>query len=540
VPFSPSPVPSPAPGDNWARHANATAYANELISAKVKRLASGVEVIDMMRCLQGTESDSPSIITRKPTRELWDKALDSATSAAHPFMKDVLVTGSPGVGKSRSMAYLLRKLLLNGKTVVYEAAKEGLFFLFKATGGDGNDEEEGGGSRKSKSKIPRYEVMSLSSMNYRVIEELNDCDNFYLIDPDEGSAKDPLLVKAHTILVSSPKIARYKGFALKRPRQTTILYMPMWKIEELEAVRHILDRTATKDELIGWFHDLGGRPRSIFGGDTYRTNEVTSIRDRVKEMTLDALMSIIDCGADLKESADDKRLGSDIWGYKSTTPFDPICRELGPISELVVREIAKKFARVYWSQYDSLPSSFATFKGLVFQDIALMTIALGDQKTGLKCTHWKYKVGGTYEKINFTKMFTKKDLRTVPSLRGKGNLKEEGVINQSFDTTEPLIDGSSTEGTFQMTIAEKHPLSWKGSMSVTEAWGATKYNPMPFYICVPDDMYGKWKNRSKPPPFKSPSADKTETFEMMAKMDFFVLSIPMGKNSIIQLMQTIK
>ena len=82
------------------------------MSAEVQILSVGVEVIPMKTFLQDTEENSPSIITRKSTRDLWDIVVEITTTPK----THVLVTGSSGVGKSRSMAYLLRKLLLNGKT----------------------------------------------------------------------------------------------------------------------------------------------------------------------------------------------------------------------------------------------------------------------------------------------------------------------------------------------------------------------------------------------------------------------------------------
>ena len=40
------------------------------------------------------------------------------------------MTGSPGIGKSRGLTYLLRLLLKEKETVVFESRKEGRVFLF--------------------------------------------------------------------------------------------------------------------------------------------------------------------------------------------------------------------------------------------------------------------------------------------------------------------------------------------------------------------------------------------------------------------------
>jgi hypothetical protein len=125
-----------------------------------------------------------------------------------------------------------------------------------------------------------------------------------------------------------------------------------------------------------------------------------------------------------------------------------------------------------------------------------------------------------------TKSFTKKELCTKPSLLGY--LKEKGVLNKSFNTNEALIDGSSAEGTFQMTIGEDHPNSRGGAMVVTDRWGATAENKMPLYYVVPDSRHPLWSKKKKPPPFTGPKPQGWEGDDAMyAKIDFFVLEIPM-------------
>jgi hypothetical protein len=472
-----------------------------------------------MKCyLQANEKNHPAIITRECQRALWKEALrimkDKTDSHDH-----ILVTGSPGIGKSRSMAFFLRMLLEQGETVVYHVDKENKFFLFKPKSTEGGGEDEGN---------VVYEATEVSEVSPSKIEELRNPDNFFLIDPSE-TMNDPVEVAAHSLLVSSPKIERFKGFAVKRPTQTSKLYMPDAEKAELVAMRGILAPGGTTEEDVeGWFHDLGGRLRTVFGGVEDRENEVERIMQEVSGMNLELLRGVMLNKAGDLESSSVRKLdapSSRICGYNSTAPFTRSKRKVIFVSKLVQEELAKAHARKMWDMYDSLPSSFATFKGLVFQDIALMTIALGDKK-GLRCTHWKYKVGGTYEKINFTKMFTKKELRTVPSLLG--NLTEEGVINKSFNTNEALIDGSSAEGTFQMTIGEDHPNSRGGTKLATDGWGATAENKMPLYYVVPSSRYPLWSKKKKPPPFQGPTPQGWEGDDAMyAKIDFFVLEIPM-------------
>jgi hypothetical protein len=480
----------------------------------------------MTTCLQKSEGGSHSIITRDCQRALWKEAL--RIMKINDSHHDILVTGSPGIGKSRSMAFFLRLLLENGETVVYHAEKDAKFILFKPKlkEGGGEDEDEGN---------VVYEAMEAMDVSPSKIEELKNPNNFYLIDPKEDSG-DPTLVEAHSLLVSSPKPERYKGFADKRPTQTYKLYMPDAEKAELVAMRSILAPGGTTEEDVeGWVDNLGGRLRTVFGGVGVRETEVEGIKTDVEGMNFELLQKIMFGNASDLESSSVRKVNapsSRICGYSSTAPFTRSKRKVIFVSKLVEEELAEAHARKMWDKYDSLPSYFATFKAAVFEDISLSMIARGGRD--LKCTHWEYQGEGKYKVTKITKRFTKKELCTKPSLLG--NLKEEGVLNKSFNKREALIDGSSNDGTFQMTIDKKHPNSRKGAKEATDDWGASAVNKMPLYYVVPDSMYQLWSNKKNPPPFKEKEPPGWEGDEAMyAKIDFFVLEIPMTPDVMAQL-----
>jgi hypothetical protein len=475
--------------------------------------------------LQSNEKSLPAIITRVSQRALWTEALrimkDKTDSHDH-----ILVTGSPGIGKSRSMAFFLRMLLEQGETVVYHADKESKFIMFKPKSTEGGGEDEGN---------VVYEATEVREVSPSHIEELRNPDNFFLIDPSE-TMNDPVEVEAHSLLVSSPKIERFKGFAVKRPTQTSKLYMPDAEKAELVAMRSILAPEATVEDVEGWFHDLGGRPRTVFGGVEGREDEVGRIMQEVSGMNLDLLRGVMLNKAGDLESSSVRKLdapSSRICGYNSTAPFTRAKRKVIFVSKLVQEELAKAHARNLWGMYDRLPPEFATFKAAVFEDISLSMIARGGRD--LKCTHWEYQGEGKYKVTKITKRFTKKELCTKPSLLG--NLKEKGVLNKSFNKSEPLIDASSNEGTFQMTIRDDHRNSCRGAKATTDGWGATAENKMPLYYAVPDSKYLLWSKKEKPPLFnggKRPLGWEGDE-AMYAKIDFFVLEIPMTPDVMAQL-----
>ena len=86
---------------------------------------AGVEVYQLSRGLQLDDQENPNLFVRSSAKEIWQK-IASKTRPLH----GALVTGSPGIGKSRSLTYLLKLLLETRQTVIFEQEK--YFYLQSA------------------------------------------------------------------------------------------------------------------------------------------------------------------------------------------------------------------------------------------------------------------------------------------------------------------------------------------------------------------------------------------------------------------------
>jgi hypothetical protein len=132
--------------------------------------------------------------------------------------KSAIITGNPGIGKSRSMNYFLKLLLEKQKTVVYEVRKERTVYAFIP-------QEKG-----------EYTVWRCSlPWNPNSCPILDNSDNYYLIDP--STAEQIVEVASNTVLVASDlneKIYKEvaKGGSLK-------WIMPIWKKGELKALQSV-------------------------------------------------------------------------------------------------------------------------------------------------------------------------------------------------------------------------------------------------------------------------------------------------------------
>ncbi|CAE7320805.1 unnamed protein product, partial [Symbiodinium microadriaticum] len=147
----------------------ATAFANELRMAQ----PAGFGLVN-------PKEANPWLFVRKQQREVWQAAFNAP--------QDVVVTGSPGIGKSCSMPFLFRDLMRANKTFVFEARRWNMVYLFKPRT-DGT-----------------YEVGSMTRKDWKMAacEELKARANYYVIDPAEAEKGGVCFVKAKTVICLEP------------------------------------------------------------------------------------------------------------------------------------------------------------------------------------------------------------------------------------------------------------------------------------------------------------------------------------------------
>jgi hypothetical protein len=179
-------------------------------------------------------------------KELWNQVLDYLESNEDTH---AIVTGNPGIGKSRSMSYFLRLLLQKKKIVVYEAKKDIVAYIFIP-------QEDG------------YKVWSCKYFRPQSCAHLENPDNYYLIDP--GTPSNPANVMSHTVLCASPNISHFKEFQ----KENALLWlMPTWKKEELKILQNEIEINGSclsDDEFEKRYKMFGGRIRySLDAYDKY-------------------------------------------------------------------------------------------------------------------------------------------------------------------------------------------------------------------------------------------------------------------------------
>jgi hypothetical protein len=166
-------------------------------------------------------------------RECYLELLDLVLSGG----KNVLVRGTPGIGKTHFSFLLILRLIAEGKTVVYERKSRDRAFLFSPT-----------------------EVKS--GRRFTDFDEVGSKDTFLILD-----AINVDVINAKTILVSSPNENNFHDFVKKIDVTKDSYYMPPWSLEEILDCNGKMYNRRVSDVRAG-YEKVGGVPRILLEKDT--------------------------------------------------------------------------------------------------------------------------------------------------------------------------------------------------------------------------------------------------------------------------------
>ena len=270
--------------------AEATAFANELRMAQPlnasncadqnrtdveSATAAGIEIFPLNTSLDPKEAN-PWLFLRKQQREVWQAAFNAP--------RDVVVTGSPGIGKSFSMPFLFRELMKANKTFIFEARRWNMVYLFKP-------------------RANTYEVGSMTRKDWEpaACEELKDPANYYVIDPGEAENGGICFVNAKTVVAPSPDPQHLGEW--KKNINLQYLYMAACSLQEARCIVKCLRPELNENQVDERYRRFGGIVRHLIGdpGDHEKVerarNDTLSNQNLVRRIWTSG---IIDQGRDLK------------------------------------------------------------------------------------------------------------------------------------------------------------------------------------------------------------------------------------------------
>jgi hypothetical protein len=195
------------------------------------------------------------LIVRSITGAFWDACVainDSPDKSCR-----VTAIGTPGIGKTTSTPLLIRKLLKEGKTVVYHV----------------RNEEKDGWIYEFVPKGDTYQARVFPEERGRkYIPSLRLKSTYYIVDP--GFTKDNCnpgaMFQPKVVIVSSPDDRHWGGSSFTKGLAGItglFLYYPVWSKEEIQAVKYILQPDMDDPSLKERYRLFGGVPRNVFSTD---------------------------------------------------------------------------------------------------------------------------------------------------------------------------------------------------------------------------------------------------------------------------------
>ena len=170
------------------------------------------------------------------------------------------ITGTPGIGKSVFLFYILWRLanIKSTKTVIlHRQMNHRRIYVFQNDG------------------------CWIVSYDADIQMLLTDPDTWYLTD---ALLTPPASVEAVTILVSSPAEKYYSDF-LKYSSTAPLHYLPTWSLEELKRVAHVYSKSP--EEVEKRFDMIGGVPRYVLEKDV---NLEETINEKIGKLLLKNIM----------------------------------------------------------------------------------------------------------------------------------------------------------------------------------------------------------------------------------------------------------
>lgn len=246
----------------WKRDMDASKYISELLETpqiEVECEGGSLNIIEMKNCLQRDERvDRPTLVIPSGTRGVWKALLEKTQKRS--TTERFLVIGTPGVGKSRSLNYLMREIILThrNKSIAGASSSSPPAIVFSHQ----NDKRAWLFVPKDPTNpLSAYEAYSVfwSKFEASGTAVLFDHRNYYIVDPSGPYELDfPGLVAAKTIFACGPNKRYFSEYA--KHLTAAIHFLPCWKEQEIVAAipymvsqdgkRQILERSSLSSSVM--------------------------------------------------------------------------------------------------------------------------------------------------------------------------------------------------------------------------------------------------------------------------------------------------
>ena len=280
----------------------------------------------------------------------------------------VLVTGSPGIGKSYSFIPALVRGLARGHAgsvppaIVVEDRGQGVVVKLRLGA-------SGAITSAHRISVLRFEPDSDPDLRLNT--------TVYIVDPTSRNgilSSSPVNVTARVVVVCSPNSDHFKDF-MKRDPPPHSLYMEPWSLYELVAARPYINPSVAVDTVVERWWEQGGNPRNVL-----RTPDIFKVaqrrtKDKISSLPQHVLEKLLcDPESIQLEEKEVSAPNSAVVAYASAPPFT------APRGVFISNSVLKAVARKYYLNAfhlidNAAPSERRGIVANTFQEIACEVLA---------------------------------------------------------------------------------------------------------------------------------------------------------------------
>jgi hypothetical protein len=239
------------------------AFAKSLTEMPVERLGEGVEWLDLKEGIDFDSSqNSTGLITRTHSRGVSAAVL---TRTEKLRMSMSFIIGSPGIGKTRTLTFLLGQLLRKDTVNVqyfHQKGSEAMLFLRRR-----------GLTHAYRSVVDVADkahgtLFARRSSDMVTESQTEHVKTYILLDPSEYGASFAHPFSSHLIVSCSANSKHY--YNIHKEKTARRYYLGLPSTREMEIMATKLSPTLDKRVLLSRINDVGPVPRYVFDEDAYK------------------------------------------------------------------------------------------------------------------------------------------------------------------------------------------------------------------------------------------------------------------------------
>ena len=382
------------------------------------------KAVDSNEWLSFSQHIPSSTLIHLYIRESYEKIASSIISVSK--ISKFIITGTPGIGKSLFMIYLLWKLVKEGKRVLFIYHPNNIYY-------DGN-----GG------------VFELADIPSVIDHKFWNADLWCLFDAkgkNEANLSALPYPNCNFVLSTSPRREMVNDF--QKPPTPQIFYMPIWNQTELETIAPVFPDVVNWEER---FRILGGIPRHVL--EMTERSPTGLLQAACKQCELNDCIKIIGLNSTITEKS---KVVHSLVHITSTSPFtDSSVSYASRVALDIIVENkgteAKRRIRELLASSDGNPL-IAALCGYIFEPFAIELLEKGGNFEFRQLFHGNKKSNEAV--ISFINIPHSAKIVTENVERNQTQNQLYIPKNKNYTAIDAWIPGI---GAFQMTVGKTHDI----------------------------------------------------------------------------------